>query len=561
MIARKRLLITLAVAGILVPAMVLLPPNTERPPEAHALMQGGDPCSACPDSCVFNPDGGWSCSGTGEATAVPPVTQPPAAATELPPLTREARATLGSLWATSSFATAGAQETAILEATQTMQSSVEEIVCYSCYETAACASGWAEVCFVRPKGTLSGIMYPYSNDCQAASECEPSSSPPKKECVPGEMSTEVGSFDRCDDMKWAYDLWVRAFIPPHIVQVRPFPRWFVGMGASLPHPYESGEPGTLTLQDYPALTNAEGACAPRWDSDGCWSKKIDIPDPEREDPLPGDRRDMRIGLRWRRIDIMPGPEDPTGAPAICWDWDEREWNIGENYGYGRIPAISCGKSVSHIYETASWGKPKNGPNFIPAEDVCASWTSTCKRDSLPSSEERRCHCCEQIPMSWDDWGLAAAAGYEYESGGGVGAWQNPAYQVKVPTYWAVEWAFEMDVYEVVSEDCECQHWPGWGTAACDLNGDGTKDSDTKKVCEKEYDWRHHFNGWNLIDLRNYGEGTWYRTSYSVRTTGSYAGCAFEYGDPNPGTSVRVPVIEIQSVIRDPCVLDGTCPDK
>jgi hypothetical protein len=46
----------------------------------------------------------------------------------------------------------------------------------------------------------------------------------------------------------------------------------------------------------------------------------------------------------------------------------------------------------------------------------------------------------------------------------------------------------------------------------------------------------------------------------VRTTGSYAGCAFEYGDPSPGTSVRIPVIEVQSMIRDPCVMDGTCPE-
>jgi hypothetical protein len=557
MLTRKRFVIILALAGTLVAVIAPLSPRPGQT-QARTLMQGGEPCAACPDSCDFDPEGGWKCSGEGEATAVPPVTRPPAATTvppfTLPPLTQEAKATLGSIWATSWVATSAAQETAILEATQTMQSSVEEIVCYSCYETAACASGWAEVCFVRPRGMISGIMYPYSNECQAASECEPTSGPPAEECVPGTMTTAGGSFDRCDDMEWAYDLWVNAFIPPHIVQVRPFPRWFVGMGAPLPAPYESGTPGNLTLQDYPALTNFDGACAPQWDSDGCWSEKIDLPDPVRDEPLPGDRKDMRIGLRWRRIDIMPGPDDPTGAPAICWDWDEREWNVGKDYGYGRVPSISCGKSVSHIYETSSWGKPANGPNFIPAEDVCASWTSSCKSGSTASN----CHCCEQIPGKMDDWRRLPSL-YEFDPD--AGPWQNPAYQVRVPTYWAVEWAYEMDVYEVVSEECECQHWPGWGTAACDLDGDGEADSDTKNVCEKEYDWVHHFNGWNLVDLRNHGEGTWYRTSYSVYTTGRYEGCAYEYRDPNPGTSVRVPVIEIQSVIRDPCVLDGTCPGK
>ncbi|MBN1177681.1 MAG: hypothetical protein JXD18_00595, partial [Anaerolineae bacterium] len=36
-------------------------------------------------------------------------------------------------------------------------------------------------------------------------------------------------------------------------------------------------------------------------------------------------------------------------------------------------------------------------------------------------------------------------------------------------------------------------------------------------------------------------------------------CAFEYADPNPGSTVRVPVIEVQSVLRDPCEVYGTCP--
>jgi hypothetical protein len=554
MTARKRLLIILIAIGILAPAIVLLPPSAPRSSEvqAGALMDGvPGPCAACPDSCSFDPDrGGWRCSGEGEATAVPPVTQPPAVAT-LPPLTQEAEATLSSIWATSWVATSAAQETMVIEATQTIRAGIDGYECFSCYQTDECASGWAEACFVE----LLGLVFPYSLTCQPASECEPSSGPPEKECVPGTMTTASGSFDRCDDMEWAYDLWVNAFIPPHIVQVRPFPRWLVGMGAPLPAPYESGTPGNLTLMDYPALTNFEGACVPQWDSDGCWSKRINLPDPVRDEPLPGDRKDMRIGLRWRRIDIMPSDADPSGAPAICWDWDEREWNIGQDYGYGRVPAMSCGKSVSHIYETSSWGKPRNGPNFIPAEDACTSWTSSCKSGSTASN----CHCCEQIPGKMDDWyGLPSL--YDFDPS--LGPWQNPAYQVRVPTYWAVEWAYEMDIYEVVSEECECEHWPGWGTAACDLDGDGEADSDTKNVCEKEYDWVNHFDGWNLVDLRNYGESTWYRISYSVRTTGDYAGCiGGEYGDPNPGDSVRIPVIEVQSVLRDPCILDGTCPKK
>lgn len=80
-----------------------------------------------------------------------------------------------------------------------------------------------------------------------------------------------------------------------------------------------------------------------------------------------------------------------------------------------------------------------------------------------------------------------------------------------------------------------------------------------RVGEARYDWVHHFDGWHTIDLREYGGPTWYYTSWAVVTTGAGAWCAWEYADPNPGDTVRVPVIEVQSVLRDPCVLDNSCP--
>jgi hypothetical protein len=74
-----------------------------------------------------------------------------------------------------------------------------------------------------------------------------------------------------------------------------------------------------------------------------------------------------------------------------------------------------------------------------------------------------------------------------------------------------------------------------------------------------YEWVYHFDGWHAIDLRGYGSPTWYYTSWAVVTTGAGAWCAFEYGDPNPGTTVRVPVIEIQVGLEDPCEVEGGCP--
>jgi hypothetical protein len=60
--------------------------------------------------------------------------------------------------------------------------------------------------------------------------------------------------------------------------------------------------------------------------------------------------------------------------------------------------------------------------------------------------------------------------------------------------------------------------------------------------------------------RWYGDSDWYYTSWSVITTGRGDWCAWEYADPNPGTTVRVLVSEAQPVLRDLCVLDGTCPE-
>jgi len=494
-----------------------------------------------------------------------PTTTPEIVVT-LPPATWQARAT-------EIAATSDARGTMVIEATQTKAAGIEGVECFSCYETDRCPSGWGSICFYRYQGHL----YPSQILCQPAEECEPTGGPTEPECIPGRAFTEGFVSDPCEGWEWTWDLRVQAIVPPHIVQVRPFPRWLVGMGAPLPAPYESGEAGTLTLQDYPALTNFLGACQPNADSEGCWSQKHNKPDPIRTDPetgeeapLPGDIKDFRVGLRWRRIDVMSGDDDPSGAPATCWDWDEREWNIGQDYGYGPVPAVTCGKSVSHIYETSSWGKPKNGPNFIPPEDACTTWTPACDSPSLPPGEEARCHCCEQVPASLEDW-ASLPSFYDFDPD--LGAWQNPAYQVKVPTYWALEWAAEWYQWEKVSgcaeDSCGCKvcEAPGGCSDRCDCRsgeGEGYCSGENEFCdCDDKYDWVHHNftdKRWNLIDLRNYGKGTWYHTSWSVRTTGSYAGCAFEYGDPNPGTSVRIPVIEVQSVLRDPCYLDGTCPE-
>ena len=581
----RRQIGSILLGALLFVLMAVLPLDDRMVPSALARppQQGGcddTQCEAAGGTCKSGPDGRY-CSkaggGPGEEatqqataqaapTAAPPTqivaTVPPALATEYWATEFPAQTTVAQ---TSSAATAvSGLGTSVAEfgATQTASGMSYQLECFSCHRTATCSSGGGEVCFVRFDD--SPVLAPYGITCQPTQACEPTESPGERVCIPAPGSTEDFDFELCEGKEWAWDIWVKAHIPPHRVQVSPFPRWIVGMGAPMPDPFESGSPGTLTLQDYPALSNAAGVCEPGWDGEGCWSEEANNPDPPRTDPLtgeeapqPGDIKNYRMGLRWRRIDIMPGPEDPGGAPAICWDWDEREWNVGRDYGYGPIPAMNCGKSVSHIYETSSWGKPRNGPNFIPGEDACPGWMPAC--DTEAGSTNPNCHCCEQIPTSMSDWRRLPG---EYDFDPDLGPWQNPAYQVKVPTYWAIEWADRWEAWEVVGQDCECQCHGGEGSKEC--HKEGEPDSwctgtgvHSERICEPEYGWVDHFDGWHLIDLRAYGEGTWYRTSWSVVTTGSYAGCEYEYS--SGGNSVRIPVIEVQSVLRDPCHLDGTCP--
>jgi hypothetical protein len=194
--------------------------------------------------------------------------------------------------------------------------------------------------------------------------------------------------------------------------------------------------------------------------------------------------------------------------------------------------------MTHIYETSSWGKPYNGPRFFNPEDACPAWKE---------------HCCGQVPS-------------------GDGEWDMPAYQVRVPTFWGAEWALEWWAWERVPGG----EWTGcfWhaeytgatpGVRSCVPGTGNGEDTCTEGAnCIQDdvprYEWVHHFDGWHAIDLRRWGSSpTWYYTSWAVVTTGAGPWCAFEYGDPNPGTTVRVPVIEIQVGLEDPCEAERSCP--
>ena len=144
----------------------------------------------------------------------------------------------------------------------------------------------------------------------------------------------------------------------------------------------------------------------------------------------------------------------------------------------------------------------------------------------------------------------------------------PAYQVRVPSYWSVQWAIRWEAWEVVSVEegeCSCSgidptgspYWTSCGDpppGVCVGNG---LTEWWGRWGEPVYDWVEHFDGWHTFDLREYGESAWYYTQWGVITTGEGQWCEFEYADPNPGDTVRVVLIEVQVPLSDPCLADGS----
>jgi len=249
--------------------------------------------------------------------------------------------------------------------------------CHLCVPWPSCPDGYAAVC--QSGGEFSWITH---NACLSAEACGAETNfggpggPPQPPCVPqyGQDGIAIHncSSDAGNGLDWGYNLWVSARVPPHRVQVDPFPRWLVAMGAPLPAPYDSGRPGRLILMDYPGYT-PPGLCAPHGPgfSEGCWSDTVSLPAQDSyQEPQPGFVRDYRIGLRWRRVRAeQPHTNDLGPAPPSCWSFDERPWNEGADYGYGPIQSMACGPTVHHVYETSSWDRPRNGPPYLRQEIV------------------------------------------------------------------------------------------------------------------------------------------------------------------------------------------------
>ncbi len=292
---------------------------------------------------------------------------------------------------------------------------------------------------------------------------------------------------------WGYYIKAWADIPPHRVKRTPFPRGMVTV------------PNEFDLLAEPWISESGG---PHFDGTGFFSDKVNLPDPVREEPEPGDIKDYQIGVRWRRVgDKYPGL---GSVPPHCFDFDDRPWNIeaGASPAACGMPGFDGHVRVSHSYETSSWDMPANGPR-VDLEN-------------------------QTVPDVWD----------------------LQSYQVKVPTYWIVEWRDRWYAWEPTGA-------VDWGDCSCWGDGEPTNEPHRRgcvappgicvnsgewygQVGDLEYDWVLHDSGWYGIDLRDYGHPTWYEVSYAVISGGEYAGRDW-WSDSSQ--NVPTPIIEVQSVIE------------
>ena len=209
------------------------------------------------------------------------------------------------------------------------------------------------------------------------------------------------------------------------------------------------------------------------------------------------------------------------VPYPKWEFNDRAWNPG------KFPQVQQdGPTANYLYETSS--------------------------ANLPTKLGRAFDIVNKVPAN--DFTL-------------------PAYPVQLTTFCGHEW--------MVTVDLPTKYWNK--TGACyntilypdgtTYEPPGTNHADCPKGQVAPGDWKYGWtnfqtghpgsNGkwqWDGIDLKKMG----WPVSYASRTK-TKAGGVFK--DPTTGTArvywddpwgIWVPVVEVQSTIRDQCVFDGTC---
>jgi hypothetical protein len=213
-------------------------------------------------------------------------------------------------------------------------------------------------------------------------------------------------------------------------------------------------------------------------------------------------KNFNITMRTRRFN---GGEVWFGqtAPAPLWVFEDRSWNTGARE--------QTGFTANYTYKTSSAG--------------------------LTSTGGRAYDLVNQRPT--DTYNL-------------------PAYDVQITTSCGHEWKGAADVAQrgLWARDGECSKIP------MEFPPDWMPDGYSSEGCKSgwyapghyNYTWTRYTTGWTGVDLVQTGKTTTYDTQMEAKAGGMVFGS--QYWDAPSG--IKVPVVEVQSVLRSACMASGTC---
>lgn len=227
-------------------------------------------------------------------------------------------------------------------------------------------------------------------------------------------------------------------------------------------------------------------------------KGIEIGDPVHD----GEFRNIRIGVRAQR---KPAFSTWIGqsVPDSLFEFQDRGWNGGHR----QYPTSQRGSVVAFEYETSSWGLPIGGRafDFTQQKPAAADY-------SLPAYTAQTTTYCG---FEWDiTWEYSAGEEHSFE--------QCRWYGLPTP-----------------SNTRSCGAGNGWAQAVGTI-----------------YKWHTYELGWTPVDARLSGYPNTYVAMTGVKSGGKFKNVIY-WDDGGPG-GIRVPVVEVQSVLREPCVYDGSC---
>jgi len=360
----------------------------------------------------------------------------------------------------------------------------------------------------------SGQCYVVQARCAAAGECDLVTPTPRPTSQPGEGSewpcqdvpdVYPGGIDQtCDDWQWNIDVQVQ--IPPAQVLRNPWPRSLVGLPTKI---WYTGAPNRVEAfsagKAFPCNVDYGAAYSSTGDVPAC-------PSPVGQ-PAEGTRVNLQLGAAWQRwTQGAAGIYGFTPPYESLISVGDRAWNGGGN--------TMEGPYLEHTFQTSSYGLTANGPRWNPA------------------CQDRDCTCDERVL-----------------------AWDMPAYQGGVQTWWYPQWTWKYDELQCTRRewgDCFYRAEPPLGISARGCSSGEHAGEDDWYQLEQCVEWRWRNVTGSLFGCSGEQQGAW--CAYDLRKLGfqpmvtwaaaETAGAdasGVQCGSFTPG--LAIPVIEVQAVLE------------